>query len=145
MNCFRIEGAINPASFGIQVDECSLLINVGQAMFNLSAFVRLAQPNEQDRIVMTVSPLKNSRVRSFDHQSESKPLPLTTAVFEPSSLSIVSVTNPTFAQPQSLVDRIPAGTRYLWIQLSCDVSKANNQYCVFDQVHFSIFQNLSGS
>ena len=62
----------HPAFLHINVRACSLLIDVGEAMFNLSALVGLHKPSDHDTITMRVLASNSIDFRGLERSVEGK-------------------------------------------------------------------------
>ncbi|CAF1333491.1 unnamed protein product [Adineta ricciae] len=107
----------------VRTQEYSLLIDLEQAKFNLSALIGLenTNTNTNDEVMMTV------------HFAQDK------GGFDSARSARKSIRNQTSIQFHSFIHDIIPKTRHLYISFSCTVvSGTKNQQCLFDQVEISI-------
>ncbi|CAF3323411.1 unnamed protein product [Rotaria socialis] len=106
----------------ISVQNFSHMIDLKLAMFNLSAWFGLKNPNDMDSLLVTIhfSPNRNS-------------IDVASSIF-------MVIKNLTSFQRLSLVNIIPEKTKFIVLLLACIVSSSNDQFCLFDQVKLSIYR-----
>ncbi|UJR07448.1 hypothetical protein I4U23_011734 [Adineta vaga] len=123
-SCFFMIDKNQTAVHIVEIHTFSLLIDLEQAIFNLSTYLGVQNPNVNDEITMIIHFLRDEG--GFDATHSAKK----------------SIKNHSSIGFYSFINEIRPKTKYIVISFVCNPISSNNQKCLFDQVEFSIFKKI---